>query len=291
MKPFHLLTLAGSGLLLTGHSPAPAQSTINGFYRHAYAANAGWIDFRPTAVDGVRVTDTFLSGYAYAANFGWIDFGRGAPANGHTYSNASATDYGVNLSLEGHLSGYAYAANIGWIAFEQEKGLPRINLRNGLVSGHAYAANLGWISLATNLSILATASIHRPDADEDGMPDGWESYYWGSRNVANAGSDSDGDGSPDAAEYLAGTNPRDPLSHFRIIAQSWNADFTRATLTFNTVPTRFYALEYNEGFSSSWRDSTLGFFAPDPGPLTVRELQFSPARQRFYRAIVRLPLP
>lgn len=45
-----------------------------------------------------------------AANFGWIDPGDGAPANGHTYSNTSATDFGVNLAASGALTGYAYAA-------------------------------------------------------------------------------------------------------------------------------------------------------------------------------------
>jgi hypothetical protein len=112
-------------LILAGFAGgAVASSTISTTDRHAYAANAGWIDFRPTAGDGVRVDETFLSGYAYAANFGWIHLGDGSPENGHSYSNNSSSDYGVNLAADGKLTGYAYSANIGWISFEQQWGQP-----------------------------------------------------------------------------------------------------------------------------------------------------------------------
>ena len=104
-----------------------------------------------TPASGVRVTDTFLTGYAYAANFGWINFGDGAPANGYSYANTTGTNFGVNLSLSGDLSGYAYGANIGWIQFEQTQGQPRLNLITGEFTGHAYSANMGWIALDTTL--------------------------------------------------------------------------------------------------------------------------------------------
>jgi hypothetical protein len=58
-----------------------------------------------------------------------------------------------------------------------------------------------------DLALLSAA----PDSDGDGLPDWWESYYFG-----NAGTqpevDSDGDGLSDGQEFLAGTNPLDPAS-------------------------------------------------------------------------------
>ncbi len=68
MKTLLLLALGASG---------HAQSTISPTDRYAYAANAGWIDFRVSAPDGVRVSDTCLAGLAYGANFGFIDLGNG----------------------------------------------------------------------------------------------------------------------------------------------------------------------------------------------------------------------
>jgi hypothetical protein len=41
---------------------ASASSTISATDRFAHAANAGWIDFRPSAGDGVRIEETHLAG-------------------------------------------------------------------------------------------------------------------------------------------------------------------------------------------------------------------------------------
>src|SRR5688572_20226508 len=100
MRVFNFLVLV---LILVTAMPVAAQSTIAPAQPHAYAANAGWVDFRPSAADGVVVDEAFLSGYAYAANFGWIHFGDGSPANGYAYANNSATDCGVNHDGVGNL--------------------------------------------------------------------------------------------------------------------------------------------------------------------------------------------
>ena len=90
----HGVILAAASLA-AGTLPAAAQSTISTTDKYAYAANAGWIDFRTSAADGVRVADTFLTGFAYGANFGYLSFGSPTgPANGHTYSNTTAGDFG-----------------------------------------------------------------------------------------------------------------------------------------------------------------------------------------------------
>jgi hypothetical protein len=53
-----------------------------------------------------------------------------------------------------------------------------------------------------------------PDTDGDGMPDVWETYFFGSPSNAQAAAetDGDGDGSSNLAEYRAGTDPTDSLS-------------------------------------------------------------------------------
>src|SRR6187402_2221744 len=84
---------------------AGAQSTISPDDHFAWGTNFGWINFLPSPADGVVVHETCLAGRAWSANFGWMDFGGGSPANGHSYANNSATDYGVNLSPDGRLTG------------------------------------------------------------------------------------------------------------------------------------------------------------------------------------------
>lgn len=279
-------------LTLLSTTLAQAQSTISPTNRYAYSANAGWLDALPSSADGVVVTDTYLTGYAYAANFGWISFsGAAIPTNGHTFSNATADDYGVNLSPSGQLSGYAYAANVGWILFEPTQGQPQLSLTTGIMSGSAYSANLGWISLATSSSILATTSLSRPDTDADGIPDGWENLHFGNLTTASATTDHDGDSSRDAAEYNAGTLPTNAASSFRITSQTFSSGFTQADLTYTTVPTRRYRIEYNSDLTPTWTNSTLGTFAPATTPANISTLTgLTATPRRFFRAVVINPL-
>jgi hypothetical protein len=282
MKAVLFLTLTSIGI-------AAGQSTISPTARYAYAANAGWLDFRADITSGVRVADTSLSGYVYAANFGWIHLGDGTPANGHTYSNAIASDCGVNLSPTGNLTGSAYAANVGWITFEQTHGQPRLDLRTGVFTGSAYSANLGWIALATTFSSLATTTIARPDADGDGIADAWEILNFGNLTTATATSDRDGDSATDLAEYTAGTLPADPSSRLRITAHSYPSP-SQANLTWTSVPTRNYRLEYDEDLAGPWTPSSLGTLAPT-GSLTSGNLTaLTAVPRRFFRAVaVTLP--
>ncbi len=194
------LSLASRGL---------AQSTISASESYVYSANTGWIDFRPSEADGVRLTETYLNGYAYSGNIGWIHFGDGSPSNGHRYANSTNTDYGVNLDKLGNLTGYAYSANVGWINFEQGEGRARLNFLTGKITGHAYGANIGWISLDTPASDLVANTIACPDTDGDGIGDAYEIAHFGNLGTVDGTSDSDGDGQTDAQEYLAGTDPGD----------------------------------------------------------------------------------
>src|SRR5437764_13019074 len=77
-----------------------ATSTIDATNRYAWGANIGWTNWLPSAADGVVVTEYVCSGYVYAANVGWINFGSGNPLNHIQYQNNSATDFGVNYSID-----------------------------------------------------------------------------------------------------------------------------------------------------------------------------------------------
>jgi hypothetical protein len=277
-------------LLLALTGIASAQSTISTTDRHAYAANAGWIDFRADVSHGTRVLDTCLSGFAYAGNIGWIHLGDGTPDNGHTYSGSSASDYGVNVSPTGQLTGYAYAGNIGWILFEQARGVPTLNPITGKLTGHAYSANLGWIALDTTTTDLATTTIARPDSDSDGMPDTWEQLHFGSLAAANATTDSDGDGASDTSEYAAGTLPRDASSLLRIISHTYPSA-TQASLTWTSVPSRLYRVEHDEDLAGVWTNSTLGTISSGGATTSGTLSGLSVVPRRFFRAVAVLPLP
>ncbi len=271
---------------------ASAESTIDSNNKYAYGANTGWLDFRPSATDGVIAGEAFLSGRIYAANFGWISVGDG-PSNRHTYANNSAADFGVNHDGTGSLSGYGYSGNIGWINFgwaaANDPNRPHFSLLTGQFSGYAYCANAGWINLGTGLE---TDSLAAPDTDGDGMADAWERQKFGNLTVAGVGTDRDKDGQSDAAEYAADTNPNDIRDYLRILSQSYHAGSTQVTLLFGTTrPTRQYRLQTSTTMQgiSAWTSIGREFLA-DSGTATTRTVSFTGGPIRFFRIVANKPL-
>ena len=202
-----------------------AESTVSTFAlatARSYAANFGWLNWRPRATgpEAPAVHMHVLSGKVYAANVGWIDLGDGAPADDIRYSQAGG-DIGVNHDGSGGLHGYAYGASIGWIKFAQTwQHPPRLDLSTGLLSGYAYSANCGWIGLAGLKTGIAKGKDTDLAGHGDGIDDAWEFEQLAAnglpRDLSLIGSfaddDSDHDGFTDVAEYFADTNPWSPAS-------------------------------------------------------------------------------
>lgn len=293
--PIHLLAIpfkrpCAWTLWLALQLPLAGQSTISPVERHAHAANAGWIDWRPSPADGVVCSETHLSGHAWSGNFGWILFGNGQPANGHRWSNTTADDFGVNLEPAGQLTGYAWAPNIGWIVFESTYGNPKLDYLTGRLSGHVWASNIGWIQLETPTSALGTLSISRPDSDGDGIPDAYESLHFNSLKTAGPGTDADGDGVSDLEESIADTDPNDPADRLRIVDHSYPDGFTKALLTFTSRPSRLYRIETTTDLQPPWTLADPGTFPPDAGPTTSRLFKIDKDPRRFFRVLAMRPL-
>jgi hypothetical protein len=278
---------------------ASAQSTVNAVNRHAYSANAGWIDSRADGANGARIGEFVCSGYVYAANTGWINLGSGAPANGMRYQNNSATDFGVNHDGLGNLRGLAWGANVGWLAFTNRDASgaayegPKLEFLTGSLSGFVWSANSGWISLSNAVAFVQTDIIAPgADTDGDGIPDGWELSHVGNLTTVTAASNNDGDRASDREEYLADTDPLVPGDELRITSFGFSANGTNTTATWASRPTRFYHVqkrsELNPG--SLWTDIGLGLILPDTGPTTSRTFSDGPAAQRFLRIEAVRPL-
>jgi hypothetical protein len=117
------------------------------------------------------------------------------------------------------------------------------------LSPHGF--RLAFTSLATDLvagdhnsriDIFLTTvhPIQFVDTDDDGMADGWETSCFGNLE-ASPEVDSDVDGFPNLAEYIAGTDPRDALSHLRFeIATDESNKFG---LHWAAAPGRTYVVE------------------------------------------------
>lgn len=258
-------------------------STIDPSNRYAYGANIGWLDFNYSAVIGEYV----CYGYIYSANVGWINLGNGSPANGIQYQNNSASDYGVNNDGNGNLRGYAYGANIGWINFENN-GAPKFDLLTGQFSGWVWSANCGWISLSNAVAYVQTDSVSKGALGTNGLPTAWSLQNFGTTAV-DPNADADGDGASNAQEYLAGTDPKSAASSLRITAFTFAPGGTVTTLTWSSVPNRYYYVQKEPTLSLSWVDSGAGLIASG-GASTGVGFGDSSAPSRFYRVQAVRPL-
>lgn len=279
-----------SGILLLAPIASAGNVSTTTPERHAHDANAGWIDFAPPIADALTVGNYFLKGYAYSANYGWLHFGNG-PANKRAYTYTGG-EYGVNSDpATGRLTGYAYAANIGWIHFGwagvNDPNRPRVSPVDGVFAGHAWSPNTGWISLsrprATSLAIA--------DEDGDQIDDAWEILHFGNLTAAGIGTDWDKDGQSDAAEFTAGTLPKDNASWLRITSYTPTSGPTTHTITFTCTNTRLYRIWTSTTLAAaSWAVAPAPVYgsAPFPGAstptMTVTCTQPA-APARFFRVI------
>ncbi len=106
---------------------------------------------------------------------------------------------------------------------------PTLTLTNVQVGG-TYRVGVTNTASPAGVFSLASGSVTLTvlaDADRDGMADTWETNYFGSvnttNNAANALLDSDGDGMINRDEYVAGTNPTNPLSLLQVLMNATNA--------------------------------------------------------------------
>ncbi len=86
------------------------------------------------------------------------------------------------------------------------------------------------------------------DTDSDGLLDSWENEHFGNLGVDSA-TDSDGDGTTNLMEYLAGTDPLAVSSFFRPAAHTENGILL---LTVPTVAGRNYRVWGTVNLQGSW---------------------------------------
>jgi hypothetical protein len=121
------------------------------------------------------------------------------------------------------------------------------------------------------------------DLDADGLPDSWETLFgFSSSNPGDAQQDMDGDRHTNLQEYVAGTDPLNPASVLKVIAEMSES---AARLSFDTVVGRRYRVESAQAPAGPW--TMLGNELVGEGDVAA---VFDPAiggqPQRFYRVRV-----
>ena len=114
-----------------------------------------------------------------------------------------------------------------------------------------------------------------PDADGDGLPDQWET----DNGVTDPNADDDRDGMTNLAEYIAGTNPKDPLSYLKIDKLTLGSG---AAVRFVALSNKTYTVEYTDAIGIGlWQRLADTYAISNTGPVTVVDTNFT--ANRFYR--------
>jgi len=135
----------------------------------------------------------------------------------------------------------------------------------------------------------ATLMVTFTDADNDGMQDSWElANGFTPANGADAALDADGDGGTNLAEFVAGTDPRDPASAFTLGIEPAGGGAYR--LQFTAQPNRSYGIQYHPDLAggASWRNLPGGDVPAQRGGSArlIELIDTPPSGQRgFYRVV------
>ena len=159
---------------------------------------------------------------------------------------------------------------------------------SGSIEFRVYATNTG-ASAGTwrldNVQVLGSLSPvgGGTDDDGDGLPNDWESLYFGGNTNADTATDSDGDGFDNLSEFIAVTIPTNGLSYLNV------SGFTSGrALSFDSATGRNYTVIFTTNLlaGDGWTNLQAGVDGTG-SPMTITDT--NAADIRAYRLGVRIP--
>lgn len=226
---------------------APAGWTFTGVSSYSTAANAGR---NPPSVkfdsDGDQVTSTSFSG---GTNLTF--FIRANPASG-SYSEGS-------FVIEAYDGGWA---TLGTLSNPTNVGSTQVFA----IATSVTRLRFTWNKTAGNIAfddVIVSGPASGDDGDGDGMADWWEILHFTNGTAATAAGDYDGDGANNHAEWIAGTEPTNAVSVFRIASLS-NTAAGVYYLRWPSVADRTYAVRFGTNPLSGFGDFMTGIAASPP---------------------------
>ena len=126
-----------------------------------------------------------------------------------------------------------------------------------------------------------------PDADADGLPDGWETQQGINQSTPQHGmADDDGDGFCNCEEYNAGTSPTDAQSCFRVKELCLTEGGDEVVLRFEAKVNRTYSVEYRAAVDrGDWERLADVVAGATERVVEIRDAEAGRGGHRFYRIV------
>ena len=136
-------------------------------------------------------------------------------------------------------------------------------------------------SASNEITFLTSPLI---DSDHDGLPDDYELlYHLNPASTGDAGFDSDGDGESNVQEFLAGTDPLNPASVFRVAGIERSND---VSISFSSVLGRRYQIQRSDDLTQPSWTTIQSEIAGTGQPITIADPSAGALSRAFYRAVV-----
>jgi hypothetical protein len=152
----------------------------------------------------------------------------------------------------------------------------------------AFFGNLPWPITGSDGSgdTLIPAQL-RFDKDHDGLPDPWETLYFGGTNVSNGAlaDDFDQDGFCDQYEFRAGTIPTNAASLLKISGFTLRVPEPEAVIQWQSVSNKTYSILLSTNLLKGFTQ-TLAAGIPGNPPQNSHTLTVNPANACLYRIVL-----
>jgi len=188
------------------------------------------------------------------------------------YTNTSSSGVGMTKFTTTRLldSTRSIGANMdGWVVrYDAIRPGPDGEIQFSLTPGADPVLGAG-TNCYINAFLLEQVPVPSADADGDGLPDTWETFYFGGTGVAHGGpaEDWDSDGFANLSEYLAGTDPTQAGSCLVLTGLRPTNTASLLILSWRSVTGHSYRVERSTNLWTPWQLQATGI--PAAGPLTT----------------------
>jgi hypothetical protein len=221
----------------------------------------------------VTVWDADLNTNASTLQTVWVRVASDSDTNGCLLQlKETGPDAGIFTSA-------ANGTNLSFTFGPTDLGLPRLQVKEGDAVQAIYADAL------PAGQRVAVAQFMQYDGNGNGIPDWWERVHFGGVGIACPTCDFDHDGATDWQEYVAGTDPADSNSVFKVVGAQ-PATNGEVVVQWTSVAGKLYTVEKVDGLGSGFYELVRDL--PGTPPVNIyRDVNPPGTAQVYYRVRVR----